>query len=178
MTDGDRRRLSFAALLTLIALPALWVVSRDDAATTASPTAGAVGVQTPSLAGERRADQATTTTEYVPRPPVFLDGNALPSAGDAPAVEVQTGTAAPGNQVTVRATFRRYSNPGNHPCTTPYAPGNAEITIRNVANGQEVTCRNNLSADVPAGIGLVLHTDLFAEISNLSDAPITVQLSW
>lgn len=178
MTDGDRRRLSFAALLTLIALPALWVISRDGAQTTTSPTAGAVGVQTPSLDGERNAQNATTTTEYVPRPPVFLDGDVLSASAAAPPVQIQRGTVQQGNQVTVQATFRRYSNPSNHPCTTPYAPGNAEITVRNVANGQEVTCRNNLSADVPAGIGLVLHTDLFASISNLADAPIAVQLSW
>ncbi len=177
MTDGDRRRVSFAVVLTLIALPALWVVGRDEASTTTAPTAGAAGVQTPVLEG-KHPSATTTTTAYVPQPPVFLDGTVLPAGAGAPPVEVQRGTTPVGNQVNVRATFRRYSNPGARPCTTPYAPNGAAIKVHNVANGQEVTCRNSLSADVPKGIGLVLHTDLFAVISNLADAPIAVQLSW
>lgn len=176
MNDGDRRRLSLAALLTLVALPALWVLGRESAPTTTAPAAGAAGVQTASLVGGNDDASTTSTTAYVPRSPVFLDGSVMPTV--APPMEVQHGTAPNGNHLTVRATFRRFANAGGSPCSTPLAPAAATITVRNIANGQKVTCRNNRSVEMPADIGIVLHTDLFATISSLADAPISVDISW
>ncbi len=172
MNASDRRRLVFATVFTVIALPALWVTSRDQARTTAAPSAGAAGLATPS-----GADGTTVTTTYHPAAPVFLGNDArAASAGVPPTVAVQHGTDLAGNHVEVRATYRRYTS--NKSCTTPYAAGGVTIKVTNLDNGQSITCRNVLGPVVPAGDGIMLHTDLLAEIANLADAPISVRISW
>ena len=44
MNTFDRRRLVVACVFTLVALPALWALGRDTAASTGSPNVGAAGV--------------------------------------------------------------------------------------------------------------------------------------
>jgi hypothetical protein len=172
MNASDRRRLVFATVFTVIALPALWVTSRDQARTTATPIAGAAGLATPS-----GAEASTVTTTYQPAAPVFLGNDTRSaSAGIPPLVAVQHGTDIAGNHVEARATYRRYTS--NRSCTTPFAAGGLTIKVTNLDNGQSITCRNVLGPVVPTGDGIMVDTDLLAEITNLADAPISVRISW
>ncbi|MEO5725330.1 MAG: hypothetical protein ABIQ39_14925 [Ilumatobacteraceae bacterium] len=175
MSNVDRGRLVFAVIFTVVALPALWVMGRDQAPSSTAPTAGAAGLAVPS--GETGA---TVPTTYTPAPPVFLD-NARPAATRSPAQidkEIARGTVPPGNYADVRASFRRYPDPNGSPCTTPLAPGGRTITVLNLDNGQSTTCHNKLGVTLAAGIGIVVHTDVLAKIANLSDAPVNVRISW
>jgi hypothetical protein len=176
MNSIDRRRLTFATIFTIVALPALWVLGRDQAAQTAAPTAGAAGVVTPTPIG---ADAAPTTA-YLPEPPVFLggaSGSPAPAAIPAPAV-IAHGTEPIGQTAHTSASFHRYPDPSARACTTTLAPSGVTITVVNVDNGQSTTCRNTYGATVPAGSGFVLDTVLFSQIADLSDAPVSVRLSW
>jgi hypothetical protein len=173
MNASDRRRLVFATVFTVVALPALWVSGRDQAQTTTAPSAGAVGLATPS-GGEPRA--TTITTTYQPGAPVFLGNADAAQTAVAPSVSVQHGTDPGGNHADVRATFRRYLSADS--CTTSYAAGGTKITVTNIDNGQSLTCRNVLGPTVPAGDGILVHTELLARIANLADAPISVRISW
>jgi hypothetical protein len=52
------------------------------------------------------------------------------------------------------------------------------LTVTNTDNGQTTTCTNSISTPLPAGVDIVLHTDLFTVISDLADAPVPVRISW
>ena len=170
MIVHDRRRVVVASVFTLAALPALWVFNRESAATSGAPSVGAAGVEVKS-----GADAAPDTTAYEPEPPLFVGGDEVPVPPVAVVVAVPPPTSA--NQVTARASYHRFSA-GSRQCTTLLAPDGALLTVENIDNGQTTTCTNSLGAAMPAGADIVLHTEVFAEIGNLADAPLPVQLSW
>jgi hypothetical protein len=169
MNTHDRHRLAFAVALTVVALPALWVSSRDQAATSGAPTAGAAGVDTPSAQGV-----VVTVTTYEPQSPVFLgDGSAeaVPQL-----VAVQQGTPLGDDHADLRASYRRYRSATG--CTTGAVRGGVKITVTNLSNGQSVVCRNDLSVKLPAGVGILIDTALLAQIANIANAPIAVRITW
>ena len=169
MNPYDRRRLVLASIFTVAALPALWIINRNDAGSGA-PAVGAAGV--PRVG----ANQAPSTSAYTPDSPIFLDG---PPAGADPAVvDIVIPPAPSATEAKGRASFRRYPDPTNHPCTTPLAPWGKTLTVTNPDNGQTTTCVNSLSTPLPAGVDIVLHTDDFVLISDLADAPVPVHISW
>ena len=62
MNATDRRRLAFAIVFTVLALPALWVFSRDRRSTSGADAAGAVGVDSPLQASAMpRSDHRPTS---------------------------------------------------------------------------------------------------------------------
>ena len=169
MNPYDRRRLVLASIFTVVAFPALWVINRNDA-DSAAPKVGAAGV--PRVG----ADSAPPTSRYTPDPPIFLDG---PSAGAGPAVvDIVIPRGPTATEATGRASFRRYADATRRPCTTALAPWGATLTVTNTNNGQTTTCVNSISTPLPAGVDIVIHTDVFTLISDLADAPVPVRLSW
>ena len=169
MNRYDRRRLTLASIFTVAALPALWIINRN-AAGSAAPSIGAAGVPT------AEADAAPSTSTYTPDSPIFLNG---PPPGADPAVIDIIVPPAPGpNEATGRASFRRYPDASATPCTTALAPWGLLLTITNTDNGQTTKCRNSISTPLPAGVDIVINTDVFTTISDLADAPVPVHISW
>lgn len=172
MNRHDRRRATLAAILTVVALPAIWLFNRDEAGTSGAPKIGTVGIEGPAANGASDAP----TTSYAPEPPVFLDGNgAVVQPG---VVDIAIPPAPTDRQATGKASFLRYANGVTRPCTTLLAPEATLLTIVNVDNGQSTTCTNVLGVTLPAGVDIVLDTELFVGISDLADAPIPVRISW
>jgi hypothetical protein len=169
MNTYDRRRLVLASIFTVAALPALWIINRDDAGS-AAPAVGAAGV--PRVG----ASQAPSTSAYTPDSPIFLDGP--PSGADPAVVDIVIPPPPSATEARGRASFRRYADPTTHSCTTALAPWGRTLTVTNTDNGQTTTCVNSLSSPLPAGVDIVLHTDDFALISDLADAPVPVHISW
>ncbi len=169
MNPYDRRRLVLASIFTVAALPALWMINRNDAHS-AAPKLGAAGV--PRVG----ADTAPPTSAYTPDPPIFLDG---PTSGAGPAVvDIVIPRAPTATEASGRASFRRFADATNRPCSTALAPWGKLLTVTNTNNGQTTTCLNSVSTPLPAGVDLVIHTDIFTSISDLADAPIPVRISW
>jgi hypothetical protein len=169
MNSYDRRRFALASIFTVAALPALWVINRNDAGS-AAPTLGAAGV--PRVG----ADRPPSTTAYTPDPPIFLNGP--PSGADPAVVDIIIPPGPTATEASGRASFRRYADPTNRPCTTALAPWGKTLTVTNTDNGQTTTCVNSISTPLPAGVDIVLHTDIFTLISDLADAPVPVRISW
>lgn len=170
MINHDRRRVVVASVFTLVALPALWVLNRESAATSGSPNVGAAGVDIKS-----GADGAPSTTDYQPEAPSFVGGDEVPVPPAPVIVAVPPPTGA--NELTAKASFHRYSV-GSRQCTTLLAPDGALLTVENIDNGQSTTCTNTLGMGMPAGAEIVLHTEVFGEIGDLADAPLPVHVSW
>jgi len=169
MNTYDRRRLVLASIFTVAALPALWIINRDDAGS-AAPAVGAAGV--PRVG----ANQAPSTSAYTPDSPIFLDGP--PSGADPAVVDIVIPPGPSATEARGRASFRRFADPTKHSCTTTLAPWGRTLTVTNTNNGQTTTCVNSLGGPLPAGVDIVLHTDDFALISDLADAPVPVHISW
>lgn len=169
MQHSDRRRLVIATVFTTLALPALWVANAERGA---DPAIGAAGLPAPA------ADGADTDSTYVPEGPVFLDEDALTAdaAPSAPAVPVQTPAAPTGNEVRSMASFKRLGDIGA--CGTTVALVGTTLTVENVDNGRVVTCRAVLGVTVPDGVAVVLDTAAMAQLTDLSEAPIPVRVSW
>lgn len=168
MNRHERRRVAFATVFTVVALLALWTFNSRDSST--SGTAAAVSVD-----GEG-SDTAPTTTEYVPEAPMFVGGEDEPTPPGVIDVAVPPPPGA--NDVLAKATFSRYLGATTPVCTTMLAPDGAALTVRNVDNGQSVTCTNTYGKAIPAGAELVLDTDLYVQIGSLPDAPINVRITW
>lgn len=170
MITSDRRRAAAASIFTVVALPALWVLNRESAATSSAPKVGAAGVEV--VAG---ANTVPATEPYEPQPPSFVGGDEQPATPNQINVAIPP---APGeNEVIAEASFKRYTA-GSRQCTTLLAPDGALLTVENIDNGQITTCTNTLGMAIPAGADIVLHTDVFGEIGDLADAPVPVRVSW
>jgi hypothetical protein len=170
MNVFDRRRFAVACVLTLVALPALWLASRNSASSV-SPSSGGSGVSTTVAA------TAPPTTAYQPQPPLFVGGDAEPQL--PPVINVAVPPAPGPNEQLALASYHRYLGVVGTTCSAPMAPDGVTLTITNVNNGLQVTCTNSpASVVVPGGADLVIDTALFVRFADLNDAPITVRVSW
>jgi len=160
MRTHDRRRVITASVFTVVALLALvFFDGEPDSANS----------------GESRLT-APPTTKYVPEAPSFVGGDDEPAP---PAViNIHVPPAPSATSFRGAASYHRYVETLVRACTVPLAPDGAPIKIVNINNGQETTCTNSLTMPVPTGIDLLVHTDVFSEIGDVTDAPISVRVSW
>lgn len=173
MITSDRRRVAAASLFTVVALPALWMLNRESAATSGAPSVGAAGVDMAAQVGD---EQAPSTAPYEPDTPSFVGGEA-----DAVVAPVVVDVAVPpppdANEASGKASFRRLGA-GSRQCSTLLAPDGSSLTVLNIDNGQSTTCTNTYGLSMPAGADVLLHTDVFSEIGDLTDSPLPVRVSW
>lgn len=163
MKATDRRRATLATLLTVIAIPALLFVNRGNGS----------GSTVASSPGE---ESAPATSAYQPELPVFIDSR--PVVPPPAIVDVVVPALPTSQQAEGQANYRRFGDLAKNPCSTLLAPTGALLTVLNIDNGKTVTCTNVGDILIPPGTDLVIHTELFSTLSDLTDAPITVRISW
>jgi len=167
----ERRRLVLATALTVVALPAIWLMDRDDPS--AAPSSAAIGLPDPGTG----AEDTSADTSLVPELPLFLDNTVvlqLPAVIDVAVPDTQ-----PPTERTASLTYKDYADFGDgNLCTLPGAPSRAKITVTNVDNGQQVTCTNNLGMAIPVGADMAIDINLYVTIADLVDAPVPVRVSW
>ncbi len=169
-----RRRVAFATVLTLVAIPAYLMLGRDaaDSSTAATGTNDTSVAMTGAESTVAFTLPPTTIAE-----PIFLDGDVVivPPA----VIDVVRPEPTSDNQFEGRATFQRFGTSGaDGICTVYVVPDRTLVTVTNIANGLSTTCRNRHGIQLPAGVDLVLDTDLYTSIADLVDAPIFVRLTW
>jgi hypothetical protein len=174
LNNTERRRILLATTMTFLALPALWWANQSEGASapnvaTVGVEVGAEGEPASSAAGESApsalADQLGKTD------PVFLDG---PSGDGGGAAEIAVPAAPRRELITTSATFSS-KLPSPTRCLAPNIAHGSQITVVNLDNNRSTTCVTVLA---PSGsdANLVLHTSAFAELSDLTDAPIPVEI--
>jgi hypothetical protein len=162
--SNDNRRVIIASIVTVVAIPALWIMN-GDSSKSSSVVAGSTIATAPP------------TTKYKPETPVFVEEQGqTPAQGGV--ININVAPAPSANSFVGKASFRRYPNTLTRPCTVPVAPDAAIITVINVDNGQSTSCNNILTFQPPAGIDIVLHTVVFSEIGDVADSPIDVRVTW
>ena len=168
----DQRRLAVAAAITVIALPSLWLTSRND-------EAGAPNVATAGVAISPETGSVSTSGSGLGDPmgspgAAYLDG---PPAASSPAViNIAIPSERAGTYVSGTASYRS-SLHSAEVCQVKDAPFGAIVTVTNLDNSRSVKCTASVS---PAGLfdSVVMHTDAFLVIADLADAPVPVEISW
>ncbi len=199
--NSDRRRFLLATAMTLLALPALWWANKQSDA--GAPNVATVGIEVadgdtgtvpaPVDAGVDAAVAAAvavttipvvSTTPTVPTtapdspavtepPPVFLEGPSAKGATQAPPVGIPATPSVPA--ITTKATYRSTISPPDS-CLVAGVDTGTRITVTNLDNGHSVSCiANRVYTD--GSDGLVMQTNLFAQIADLTDAPIPVDIT-
>ena len=161
----------FASALTVAALPAVWLVNRDDDAS-ARPNVAAVG----AALGDATASTTPTTIDPMgDAGPQFLDGTSS-RAQQAPAPVTAVIGSREGRLVgTATALFRRaVGDPST--CVYSGVPSGSRIIVVNVANDRSVECWTTLrSIDEPQD-EVVMSAAAFAAIADPTTAPIHVEI--
>jgi hypothetical protein len=172
---ADRRRVTVVSVVTLLALPSLWLMNRDD------PT----GPATVAPAGVVVAPEAAPVATPAPQRSMGTVGGAFLESPEIPAerprttgepIAVAVPAARPGTFVSARATYRS-SVPSTSVCLVADAPHGARVTITNVDNGRSITCIASVSS-LGSRDPVIVHTDSFTQIADLSDAPIHAEITW
>lgn len=176
---AQRRRVAIAAAITVILVPAAFLLSRGDDADSGEPDASVVGTlvglpegaASPPPASESSTPDGAATDALGTAAVAYLDGTA-PPADDDPAT-----IAIPrlGESVKVQASFRRTINdPGL--CQVWGVPYHATITITNLDNSRSISC---VASIVPVrDQDAVVSADAFLQLADLTDAPVPVEITW
>jgi hypothetical protein len=165
LTAPDHRRILLASALTLVALPALWWANQSDSGAPNIATAGIAVV-------DQSVTTSTANTEVGDVAPVFLDG----PAGRVGAGLAEIAVPAPPAiaRITTTATFR--STVGStSTCVVPGVSNGTRVTVVNLDNNRSITCTAFLALS-GAPDQVVMMPELFAELADLTDAPIPVEI--
>ena len=171
LDDRDRSRLVVASVITLVALPTIWLANRsDDGSASSRPNVAAVGIDPGRADGGASVGNAgfdpmgTSGAAYLD-PPV--------SAAAAAPADVVIGTSGESVVATARATYKRSIYGGT--CHFNGAPGGADVTIVNVANGRSIECTTERRDGIEDGY-LLMSQAGFQRIAELTAAPIHVEI--
>ena len=182
MQGADRRRLTVATLITVAALPALWLMQRDPS----TPGTGA-GVAAANASGglalsggaSNDGDDATTSTSATTVAPAPDALQLMPQTTSAPAAGGTQPADTRSRRAHGSATYKRITNAGvKNACSAPGAPLNHTITVRSLNTGRTVRCANVIYTPLADGLVIVINTDTFLQIADTVDAPLPVEISW
>jgi hypothetical protein len=170
LTDTDRRRIFAVTVLTLVALPALWWANTSENSST-SPNLAVAGID-PVVESPTTAPAQTATDDGLDDvAPVFLEGPT--SAAGAGQAEIAIPAKPLIDSVIAMATFR--SNLADGTCIVAGMTSGSRVTVVNLSNNRSVNCTTMLAPGNLPG-DLVMNTDAFASIADLTDAPISVEI--
>ncbi len=177
---AQRRRIAVALAITVIAVPAAFLLNRGGDAAGPPPVTliGTVPGQPAEIAadetGATRAPVDTpSATDVMGTTPVgFLEGTAAPTADDPATIAIPRLPRA----IEGTATFRRTITDVTR-CHAAGVPFDARITVTNLDNSRSVQCIASVGGPAPDE-DVVLHADAFLQIADITDAPIPVQITW
>jgi hypothetical protein len=159
-----------ASALTVAVLPAVWLVNRDEAATT-RPNVAAVGL--PAEGSPSTPSVGAPVDPMGSVEPLYLSEDDSPDA--APSASVAVGSSDDRLVSTATAIYRRQvGGPGT--CLFNGAGLGELVTVVNVANGRSVQCRTSPRQPGAPADELVMHPDAFRTIADLTSAPIDVEI--
>lgn len=188
MHDTDRRRLFLAAIVTLIAVPAFFVYSNradgDDDPSSALPVATASGNVINPLPGQvpdvTTANTEVTTSDESQLPPleapdddpIFMNGPVAIEEDTTADVAIPGQPAIP--PMTLNATYLS-TIAGVRSCLVAGIESGRTISVTNLDNGRSITCVT-ITAPATQGDELVMHTESFEQLADLTEAPIAVEV--
>jgi hypothetical protein len=165
MDPADRRRFLLAALVSVVALPALLLAGREDGS--AGPNVATAGVE---IDAGGASVPATSVDPPADDDPVYLDG---PASENAPSI-AEIAVPAPREAVVLQtATYSSGMWPGG--CRTKGVGGGVRVTVVNLDNNRSISCIAEF-APAEQQADLILPTSSFRQLADLTDAPIPVEI--
>jgi hypothetical protein len=178
---GQRRRIALALAITVIAAPAAFLLNRDngdDDPSVVSTAGTLVGTMAPdpaqAAAGAPAYTDGPAETDPLGTAPVgYLAGTTVPGDLDPAQIAVPRlpdsvrGLASFSSDID--STLRCHANAD--------VPFNATLTVTNLDNSRSVQCVSSIGG-APPETTIVLATATFAQIADLTDAPVPVQITW
>jgi hypothetical protein len=163
---SDRRRVLVVAALTVVTLPALWLVGHDRTPAGTGTATAAAPASTSSATGNAFGSLA----------PIFVDG---PETPPKPAInEIVVPAESAGGYILGTATFKAVVGKAPGVCGAPHAPFGATVTVINRDNDRFVTCQNRAATPLAPGVEVLLNAEQFAMIAQLTDSPVPVRVEW
>jgi hypothetical protein len=159
-------------VITLLALPTIWLVNRDEGGPSSSrPNVAVVGID-PGEAEEDTPDsEADAFDPMGDSDAMYLEPRSTVVPPDSVAVVVGT---SPDEQVaTGRGTYRRSVSPGT--CMFNGVRAGERVTVVNVANGRSVTCTTTPYETSEPDV-LIMNTAMFQRIADLTAAPVHIEV--
>ena len=167
LDDRDKGRLLVLAVLTLLALPTIWLINRDR--DDSRPNVAAVGINP----GSQDATSPPTTFDpmgpggdgYLEQVTIVTPATVSISHGDG-------GETTLGQAV---ATYTTSHSLGPSLCRYNGISGGQVVTVVNVANGRSMRCTTRIWPGGDHGT-LVMRDTKFQQIADLTSAPIHVEI--
>ena len=182
---AQRRRVAFALAITVILVPAAFLLDRGDDGTAAEPGTTLVGPAV--IPGETTSPEGAETSDVpVPGGPAgtdpmgttpieYIQGTVPPHADDPATIAVPR----VGRSIRGTASFSRgITNPAS--CQVrdlATIPFESTITVTNLDNSRSIRCIARVGGTAPAE-AVILSADAFLRIGDLTDTPLSVEISW
>jgi hypothetical protein len=167
---AQRRRVAFAIAVTVIAVPAAFLLNRGDASGSADVTL-APGLTLPGAA-VITVERPAVTSPLGTAPAGFLEGSTVPESNEPARI------AIPLLAESIKSTATFSSDiPSAQRCAVPGVPFNSTVTVTNLDNSRRVQCLANVAVIDPEG-DVILATDTFLQIADPTDAPVPVEITW
>ena len=177
---AQRRRVALALAITVILVPAAFLLNRGGDDTADAPSGTLVGPavipgqttqpETGDSSGGSNATDPMGTT-----PLEHILGTVPPQADDPATIAIPR----VGRSIRGTASFsRNISDPAacqiRDLATIPFE---SAITITNLDNSMSIRCIVSVGG-VPPDEAVILNADAFLQIGDLTDAPLSVEISW
>lgn len=174
----DRRRVTFACLLTLVALPTLWFLNRDDDNADGGVNQAADTSAPPPETAPTAADDALAPATVDPMAldeSIYLSGDGTEQPDVV--VDVAVPPAEDGEVVSARATFSSNFTAAGLCVGGPGEVGTV-FTVTNVNNNRSTDCTVVAGGGIiePEAGTIVLERSVYLEIATASDAPVPVEI--
>lgn len=180
---AQRRRVALALAITVILVPAAFLLNRgtDDAADVPSGTlVGDVVIsgqpaESDGLDDAPRENVPSGTDPMGTTPPEFLEGTVPEQGGDPATIAIPRASRA----LRGTATFSRdISDSAACQIRDLFSiPFNSSVTVTNLDNSRSVQCIASISGESPRN-DVIMNADAFLQIGDLTDAPLSVEISW
>lgn len=187
MYDHDRRRLLLAAIMTMIAVPAFFILRGDDSSSAPAATSGDVINPVddnvinplPDQAAPAATEQPATSNESKLPPleppdddPIFMNGPVANAEDEIAEVAIPAQPAIP--PIVVEASYLS-TVPGTRSCLIRGVESGRTVRVTNLDNGRSITCVTVIAPATQRN-DLVMHTESFEQLADLTDAPIAVEV--
>lgn len=171
----DRRRVTLAVLMTLLAAPVIALASASDTAVD-DATDDTVVIDPEAVLADEDPDSEPNlppTTAPGATPPVFMDGEEPEPGSQTIAIAVPPRPS--GERFEVEATYSSTVPSVGQCLVDGTVPTGRTVTVVNLNNGLTATCTTALGGFRQTA-AVVLHTELFATIADVTDAPVSVEV--
>lgn len=171
---AQRRRVAVAVAVTVIAVPSAFLLDRGAETEPAGATATLAGTQpaAPDPAGSTDGAAATDADVLGTAPIGYLTGTTVPNDDDPATIAIPVVA----DSIRGAASFSSDIDSIKR-CIAKGVPFNATLTVTNLDNSQSVRCVASITGIEPT-TDVVLQTDAFLQIADLTDAPVPVQITW